>query len=481
MQGERETTGPGGPRRRRVGSGNWLARRFADRASLDLAQRFPHFSAMQALLPAQGRLLRRLAAALGILGLAAPVLIVLGVTGLLFLGFAALTFWRIALLVASFSLRAGTVPPPVPSGYLPIYTVMVALYREDGAIPGLAAALSAIDWPATRLEVLLLMEEADTLTQAAVARADWPAGTRRLVVPPGRPQTKPRALNFGLQHVRGRHVCIFDAEDRPHPQQLRAAFAAFEAGPDRVACVQAPLVAFNRGESWLAAQWSLEYAIQFSRLLPTQARLGLPMLLGGTSNHFETATLRALGAWDAWNVTEDADLGLRMARFGHASTTIDLPTLEEAPETLGVWLAQRSRWLKGFIVTWLVLMRDPRQSLQRLGWGGLLSVQAGLLGTVLTSLAHAPLLAWCLASLAMGDAGWVCAGLLVLFAGYGATFIAGLTVPNWAGRPGLLTLLTLPFYWPLHSLAAIRAVYGLFHAPAFWAKTPHGLTRAVPA
>lgn len=436
---------------------------------------------MRALLPRQGLWLRRIAAILGIAGIIAPLVILLGTTGILFAGFAALTLWRIAIITFSFALKRPNTQPPAPTGYLPIYTVMVALYDEAAAVPGLAKALCALDWPETRLDVLILMEQGDGVTQAAAAAVRWPAGTRRLVLPPGSPQTKPRALNFGLHHARGRYVCIYDAEDRPGPSQLKAAFAAFEHAPDPLACVQAPLVAFNRRQSWIAAHWSLEYAIQFSRLLPAQARLGLPILLGGTSNHFDAQVLRQLGAWDAWNVTEDADLGIRIARLGYGTTTIDVPTLEEAPETLGVWTAQRSRWLKGFIVTWLVLMRNPAESRRRLGLGGLLTVHAGLLGTVLTSLAHAPLLAWCAASLAMGNAGWVGAGLAVLFAGYGATFVAGLAAPPWAGRPRLTTLLTLPFYWPLHSIAAIRAIYGLFHAPSFWAKTPHGLTQAVPA
>ncbi|MEM0986416.1 MAG: glycosyltransferase [Pseudomonadota bacterium] len=469
----------------------WLDQLLADRASFDLQRRFPHLSAMRTLLPAQARLLRRAAALLGIAGLSAPLLVPLGATALLFIAFALLTFWRIVMILVSLTLgrthRSTTASPASPSyasdrtpgGYRPIYTVMVALYQEAAAVPGLSAALCALDWPQTRLDVLILMEEDDLETITAAEKVHWPMGTRRLVLPKGTPQTKPRALNFGLQHAKGRYVCIYDAEDLPAPSQLKAAHAAFETGPDRVACVQAPLVAYNRGQSWLAAHWSLEYAIQFSRLVPAQAALGLPILLGGTSNHFDAACLRAIGAWDAWNVTEDADLGIRLAKLGHATVTIDAPTHEEAPESLRIWIAQRSRWLKGFIVTWFVTMRRPKEALHRLGWTGLLTVQAGLLGTVLTSLAHAPLLAWCAISIAMGNAGWITAGLIVLFSGYAATFLAGLSVPVWAGRPSFFTLVTLPLYWPLHSLAVIRAIYGIFHAPAFWAKTPHGLTRAV--
>ncbi|MEL6285538.1 MAG: glycosyltransferase family 2 protein [Pseudomonadota bacterium] len=456
----------------------WLSTLFAERASLDLPRRAPHFSAMSALVPGQGILLARIGVIVGLTGIIAPLLFFLSLTGVLFIGFAGLTLWRIALLIVSFTPTGKSTRPLPKPDYLPIYSIMVPLFREAAAVGGLAQSLCQMDWPATRLDLLILMEQDDPDTHAAAEAATWPEGTRLVILPPGRPQTKPRALNFGLQLARGRYVCIYDAEDRPLPGQLKAAFDAFRGAIDPVACVQVPLVAFNRNQSWLAGQWALEYAVQFTRLLPAQARLGLPLLLGGTSNHFDAAILRQLGAWDAWNVTEDADLGVRLARLGYRADMIGVPTLEEAPETMGVWVAQRSRWLKGFLMTWLVMMRRPRTAIQRLGVSGFMTLQAGLMGTVLTSLAHAPLLFWCGASLLAGNMGWVVAGLLVLFAGYGATFLAGLAVPGWAGRPRLSVLLTLPFYWPLHTFAAARAVYGVFHAPAFWAKTPHGLTKA---
>ncbi|MFT5774722.1 glycosyltransferase family 2 protein [Hyphomonas sp.] len=195
----------------------------------------------------------------------------------------------------------------------------------------------------------------------------------------GLPRTKPRALNYGLARARGAYVVVYDAEDRPDPRQLREAVAAFVrgVGTSRLACVQAPLVGMPEGGGWLSAQWALEYAIQFGRILPALARLGLPIALGGTSNHFNRARLIEAGGWDAWNVTEDADLGLRLARRGARVGMIAPPTLEAPPEQMGVWLAQRSRWLKGLLQTWLVLMRTLAASLREMGLAGFVDPRRG--------------------------------------------------------------------------------------------------------
>jgi len=190
------------------------------------------------------------------------------------------------------------------------------------------------------------------------------------VVPPGLPRTKPRALNYGLARARGEFVVVNDAECRPHPDQLKAAVRAFRAAGKRLACVQAPLVG-DGARGWIAGQRALEYAVQFGRLLPAQARLGLPIAPGGTSNHFRRRALTSAGGWDAWNVTEDADLGLRLARTGWRVGMIATPTQEAPPEALLVWINQRSCWLKGFLQTWLVVMRRPRAAMREMGWRGL--------------------------------------------------------------------------------------------------------------
>lgn len=447
-------------------------------ASLRLEFRSPQASAFRSGLPVPPPRGRGILGLIFAFALLRPELFLLVVGALGFVVFCALVAMRAVLFLVA--TTPGFPRPAIaefPDGIeLPVYTVLVPLYRETGAISGLAAALSRLDWPANRLDLLLLLEAGDDETQAAVGAADWPAGTRRLIVPSGVPQTKPRALNYGLQYARGTMVCIYDAEDRPHPKQLKAAYSAFTHAGEELACVQAPLAAYNHRQSWIALHWALEYAVQFGLLLPALARLRLPILLGGTSNHFRMSVLRSLGGWDAWNVTEDADLGVRLARHGYRSDIIAPPTFEEAPETLGIWTAQRSRWLKGFLQSWAVMMRWPGSAIRRTGLASYLTLQAMLLGTFLAALAHGPLALVALVWIVLGNGGIAGPALYLLLAGYGVNAIALLAAPGPRGMRRWLGALTLPLYWPLHSLAAARALYGWLKTPHFWAKTPHGLT-----
>jgi len=228
------------------------------------------------------------------------------------------------------------------------------------------------------------------------------------------------------------------------------------------------------GRGWIAGQWALEYAVQFGRFLPGLASLGLPIALGGTSNHFRRAHLEAAGGWDAWNVTEDADLGLRLARRRLRVGVIAPPTLEAPPEKLGVWLAQRSRWLKGFLQTWLVVMRRPGKALREMGLGNFLTLQLTLGVAILSAMVHGPWVLWLAAMVLLP--GSVVAPVFLWFVGfsYAAGILMALAAPGKQDMRRLLLALTLPAYWPLQSVAMARALYSLARRPHFWAKTPHG-------
>lgn len=210
-------------------------------------------------------------------------------------------------------------------------------------------------------------------------------------MPPSLPRTKPKALTYALSGARGAFVVVYDAEDRPHPQQLREAYTAFRNEPDEVACLQAPLIISNASSSWLSACFALEYSGLFRCMLPVLSTHGLPLPLGGTSNHFRTAVLRRAGAWDPYNVTEDADLGLRLHRLGYRCGVIRRQTLEDAPTSLPVWLNQRTRWYKGWLQSWLVMTRAPFTTARDMGWFAYMVFQLLIGGMLLSSLAH-PLL-----------------------------------------------------------------------------------------
>ncbi|MEO1476357.1 MAG: glycosyltransferase [Pseudomonadota bacterium] len=369
----------------------------------------------------------------------------------------------------------------LPAGDWPVYTVLLPLFKEAASVPNLVDALKRLDYPIDCLNVIFLTEESDTETRQALRAEALPATWTVLTLPDGVPRTKPRALNVGLARSRGRFLTVYDAEDRPHPQQLKASVAAFEADPaGDLGCVQAPLRAHNASRSWIAGHWGLEYDIHFGLIVPALAQADLPIALGGTSNHFRVDVLKACGGWDAWNVTEDADLGLRLARLGWRISVIAPPTLEEAPEQLGIWTAQRSRWIKGYIQTWGVLMARPSEALHDIGLRGFLSIQLLLGGAILSACLHGPLLAWCLASLVVPGMGVGVSSLLIIGLGYLISAWAAFLAPGRRSRRWLLVL-TLPIYWPLLSIAAARAIVELFRSPYSWAKTPHGLTTHTPS
>ena len=360
----------------------------------------------------------------------------------------------------------------------PIYTILCPLYREANVVSDLVASLQRLDYPQHALQVILLVEGDDHETLNAAVSTATSQEIEVVIVPAATPRTKPKALNAGLARARGEYLVVYDAEDRPHPQQLRAALAEFQDGGDRLACLQAPLDIDNAGDSWIARQFAAEYAIQFREMLPMLARWKLPLPLGGSSNHFRTAALRATGGWDPFNVTEDADLGYRLARDGHVGGVIGPPTFEEAPITLGAWLNQRTRWIKGHMQSWLVLMRDPIRTAREMGLAGFASMQLVLGGGVVAAFAHGPLAFIVLvAALSPYDLLKIEDFILVVF-GYTVAMLAALSACALSNNLGhAKAALTMPLYWPLASLAAWRAFLELLFRPHHWSKTAHGVSQ----
>jgi cellulose synthase/poly-beta-1,6-N-acetylglucosamine synthase-like glycosyltransferase len=421
-----------------------------------------------------------------------PDATIAALTGLVAIPFLCVTLLRVVALrevLAAPRVRTGDPRqdrPRLPDRLLPTYTVLVPLLREANVLAGLVRSLRALDYPPAKLEILLVLEAADIETQAAVLEFELPGNFRTVVVPDAPPQTKPKALNYALQLARGDYVVVYDAEDRPEPDQLRRAVEAFRRHPPNLGCVQAQLNIYNPRDSWFTRQFTIEYSALFDAILPALARLGLPVPLGGTSNHFERATLVAAGGWDPFNVTEDADLGFRLARQGWRTAVLASTTWEEAPATFGQWLRQRSRWLKGWMQTYLVHTRQPWRLNAELGFRGALGLHALMGALILSALAH-PLFYVLLAHHALsgqlftpaetvaGAALWLIA-CINLGAGYLAAILVGASSVWRRGRPGLaLSALLMPLAWLLISAAAYRALYQLATDPYRWEKTEHGV------
>lgn len=324
-------------------------------------------------------------------------------------------------------------PPPatITDAELPTYSVLVAVYHEAHMMGQLARNLDGLDYPRDRLEILFLVETDDRDTRAAAeAACQGRAHMRVVVVPDGRPRTKPRALAYGLAFSSGDIVTVYDAEDRPDRDQLKRAAAALCGGPAHLACVQARLEIDN-ARGFLTRQFQIEYACLFSGILPWLSRLDLTLPLGGTSNHFKRAALEITGGWDPFNVTEDADLGVRLTRFGFTCRVLDSATREEAPDRFRVWLRQRRRWIKGWMMTWLVHMRSPRRLFTEMGTVNALVFQLHTAANVLAPLVHPlwliTLAAYLSGALPLPEDGSFVHTLLIagaglgLFAGYGGT------------------------------------------------------------
>jgi cellulose synthase/poly-beta-1,6-N-acetylglucosamine synthase-like glycosyltransferase len=397
--------------------------------------------------------------------------------------FLTVAIWRVVLILLSAAPRP---TPPLPTRW-PRYTVLAALHDEADIVDQLVERLSRLNYPPDRLQGFLVLEAHDHETIAAALAARRPDWLDVLVTPPGRPQTKPRALNFALTHATGELLTVYDAEDAPDPDQLREAAARFaDDRSGRLACLQAPLrirAPVSKGSRFIDRQFAAEYAGLFETTLPGMARLGLPFPLGGTSNHFRVDVLRAVGGWDAWNVTEDADLGFRLWHHGWSLGVMARPTWETPPGGLATWLPQRTRWLKGYLQTWGVHTRTP----WRLGWRGALALVMTLGAGLVSAAIHGLTMAWVAAAVLVSTMAALppetpVLALCVLVLGAASAWLSCAIGARRAGAPyDAGDMIRAPAYWALLSLAFVHAAWRLILDPFAWDKTPHQRDAAVDA
>ena len=432
---------------------------------------------------AQKAVARKTGAVLGVLGMWSPGLLLQLISVTLLVLFSLLIIHRSILILAGAVSRMSRPMDDDRSGtrgktIWPVYTVLVAVYREPRAVPGLVAALKGLDYPKRQLDIQILIEEEDEETLNALLALKLKPHFRIVPVPKGNVQTKPRALNYGLSLALGQYVAIYDAEDQMHAGQLKAAVRAFQSGGDAsLCCVQAPLIPHNGRESWIARQFQLEYLTHFGLIVPGLTACRAPVMLGGTSNHFRRDILEQVGGWDPCNVTEDADLGLRLSAAGYRIGVISPPTYEEAPVRCRQWIGQRSRWVKGFIQTLGVFTRNPKKMIRQMGMLRWMSAMALLSGAVFSALAHGPLAIWLLVCALAPGLGVPDAALCLLATGFGLHIVGSVFSWERISFAYVFGALTAPFYWPLQTIAAIKAIHELIKRPYFWDKTEHGLTR----
>ena len=410
-----------------------------------------------------------------------PLAMVWLVTGWTFLTLLLSTLLKAGAGLATAKRRRNELPPPIIAR-LPVVSVIVALYGESDIAPRLIRRLGKLDYPRELLDIVLVVEADDHMTRSALSAADLPPWMQIVVVPDGQIKTKPRALNFAMDHCRGSIIGVYDAEDAPDPDQItRVVRRFYQRGPE-VACLQGVLDFYNPTTNWLSRCFTLEYATWFRLILPGLQRLGLPIPLGGTTLFFRRAALEELGGWDAHNVTEDADLGIRLYRHGYRTELIDTVTTEEANCRTLPWVKQRSRWLKGYMMTWATHMRDPSLLWRQLGAWKFLGFQVLFLCTlsqfVLMPVLWSFWLPWLGLPHPIADAlpSVVSLGLIgVLLLTEVVNLVLHLTALHVSGhRFSRWWVLIMHLYFPLGALASYKAVWELVRKPFYWDKTAHG-------
>jgi cellulose synthase/poly-beta-1,6-N-acetylglucosamine synthase-like glycosyltransferase len=407
--------------------------------------------------------------------------------------FAGITLVAVANLLACVTFKiavffAGYKKPPdkpvhVPLAEKPVVSLIVPLFNEASIANSLVQRLSRLTYPKSLLDVVLVLEEKDNTTRNMVRGISLPAWMRVVVVPDAELKTKPRALNYALGHTRGDIVGILDAEDAPATDQIERVVEAFHLAPDDVACVQGILDFYNTRSNWISRCFTIEYATWFRIVLAGAARLGLPIPLGGTTVYLKRSALQQVGGWDAHNVTEDADLGIRLSRFGYRTILIPTVTREEANHRFISWIKQRSRWLKGYIITYLVHMKRPSRLLRDLGLRKFLGFQFFFLTTILQfTLAPALWSFWLVLFgfstpfMELFPAAWT-GGLLALFLLTELiSLLIGFVAVGRTQHEQLMQWVPMMFlYFPMGVFAVYKAWSELIFKPFYWDKTQHGI------
>lgn len=368
----------------------------------------------------------------------------------------------------------------------PLYTIFCPLYKEWNVVPQFISAINNLDYPKNKLQVLLLLEEDDTETIQKVKQFSLPKYMKTIIVPHSLPKTKPKALNYGLIKTKGEYIVIYDAEDIPEPTQLKKAVLAFQKADKKTVCIQAKLNFYNPYQNILTRVFTAEYSLWFDLVLTGLQSIKAPIPLGGTSNHFKTKDIKALHGWDAFNVTEDCDLGTRLAKHGYLTAIVDSTTFEEANSDTKNWYSQRSRWIKGYIQTYFVHMRNPKDffksnkfhllAFQFVVGGKILSLFINpfmwvstilyfafrpILGPFIETFFPTPILYMAVFALVVGN---------FLYMYY---YMIGLAKRGY--EEIIPFALVVPFYWLAMSFASWKALYEFIRKPHYWAKTKHGL------
>lgn len=345
----------------------------------------------------------------------------------------------------------------------PVYTILLPAFKESAVMPQLIDSIENLDYPKSKLDVKLLIESDDQEMLKAIKMYALPRYFEVITVPHSFPKTKAKVCNYAMCFAKGKYIVIYDADDKPDPLQLKKALIEFNEGDEKLACVQARLNYYNYNHNFLTKFFSLEYVNWFYYLLPGLQKMNMPVPLGGSSNHFLVEALKKAFFWDAYNVTEDADLGLRLAQMGYKTKMIDSETLEESPTTIFAWIKQRARWIKGYMQTYVVCLKNIT------GLRGMLLLNL-FVGPTAFIFFTAPFLL--LSSKFLNEL-----FLYYFIVAYITNSILLIIAVKQQKMPYYFYIVSIffPVYRLLHSVAAFLALWEFIIYPQKWNKTSHGL------
>lgn len=478
-----------------------------EKAVFDLYNRDPESSALETFTSKQVIVIGALGILFFILLFLFPVITIIGSNLLINLFFLISIGFKFLLTVIGAKSEALQKISPAelavyPDKDLPYYTLLLPVFKESEVIYKLASNLRNLDYPKEKLDVKLLIESDDPVTFNAIKNLKSPCIFDPVIVPYAQPKTKPKACNYGLYFSKGKYLAIYDAEDIPDSDQLKLVNALFHKLPEEYIVVQCALNYFNKTENFLTIMFTLEYSYWFDYMLPGLDGLGVPIPLGGTSNHFKFDKLMELGGWDGFNVTEDADLGIRAYAKGYKVSVLNSTTYEEANNEFYNWIRQRSRWIKGYMQTYLIHMRKPTKLLREVGWNGFFGFQFFIGGTFFTFLTYPILLILFLFYIFLTFdfsrhlVGSLNSDIVNFFTLIFPDWLIIISIFNFLAGNLLMVYVNMvavfrrksynlilfaianPIYWLMHSISAYKGLFQLISKPFYWEKTNHGLTKA---
>lgn len=278
--------------------------------------------------------------------------------GLVLLGLGLLNYLILLVfrLLSNIRHKTKDIPLPVSSIDWPTMTVIFPLKGEDAVIYDTIKAIKNLDYDKALMQVLVVVERTDLLTLETLSKINLPDYFELITIPSMPPFTKGRALLHAIDRVKGRYLTIFDAESRPEAAQMKKA-AFYLMNSKEEVCCQAKIRISNKSQNWITRNFATEYFEWFEFHLNKLSDKNLPFGLGGNSFYISTECLRKAGAWDAYNVTEDVDLSVRLIKQGVKLKILDSYTDESCPDSSTNWINQRTRWNKGLFITQLVHLK----------------------------------------------------------------------------------------------------------------------------